>query len=345
MRIAIHHREGSFSGYWIDWCKRHDVDHLVVDAYRSDLIDHLRATGCDAFMWHWHHSLFADQLFARQLTLALETAGIKTFPSVRTAWHYDDKLGQKYLLEAAELPSVEAHVFYDPREALRWLETCPLPVVHKLRGGAGGQSVRLVRDRAQARRLVKRAFGRGFAPVDLWALAKDSVWRMRRDRTLKSVFRVPYAFLRALFNVKPRRAALRPPERGYVYFQEFIPDNEFDDRYAVIGERCFCVRRLVPKNDFRASGSGLWQHDKDQFPLDSIRLAFEVADRIGSQSVAMDMIYDDAGRGRIVELSYAFPVGPFLERTGGYFDRYGEWHDTSEPPPTFMVADLVASLR
>ncbi len=345
MRIAIHHRHNSFSSYWIDWCVREGIDHVVVDVYRSDIVAHLREQNCVGLMWPWHQTNFADQLFARQLTLALEGAGIRVFPDVRTGWHFDDKLGQKYLFEALGLPFVKTDVFYDQGTALEWVEHCAYPIVHKLRGGAASQSVRLVRTQAEARAIVKRAFGRGFPPVDLHALTREAVWKLRRDRDLKSLLRVPYSAVRALLNVKPRRAALRPPERGYVYFQAFVPGNPFDDRFVVIGDRCFCVRRFVRTGDFRASGSGNWSHERQQFPAAAIALAFDAAKRIGSQSLALDVIYDADGAPQCVEVSYAFPKGPFLEAAGGYVDPAGVWHDTDRPPPTFMVEDFVASLR
>lgn len=113
----------------------------------------------------------------------------------------------------------------------------------------------------------------------------------------------------------------------------------------VIGDRCFCVRRFVRDGDFRASGSGKTVYEPSLFPAASIELAFEVADGLGSQSLALDVIYERDGRPLCVEASYAFPIGPFLERAGGYFDRAGIWHDTQRPPPEFMVEDFVASLR
>lgn len=44
--------------------------------------------------------------------------------------------------------------------------------------------------------------------------------------------------------------------KGYIYFQDFIPNNNYDTRVKVIGNRCAALRRYNRKNDFRASGSG-----------------------------------------------------------------------------------------
>lgn len=44
--------------------------------------------------------------------------------------------------------------------------------------------------------------------------------------------------------------------KKYVYFQDFIPGNDFDTRVTIIGDRAFGFTRNVRPGDFRASGSG-----------------------------------------------------------------------------------------
>ena len=48
---------------------------------------------------------------------------------------------------------------------------------------------------------------------------------------------------------------LLPLEKGYVYFQDFIPNNDTDTRIVVIGDKIIGERRGVRNGDFRASGS------------------------------------------------------------------------------------------
>ena len=99
MIIAIHNRPGSFSDRWIEYCKKNNIDYKLVNAYDDNVIEQVR--GCDAFMWHHHHTNSRDVLFAKQLLYSLQMSGIKVFPDFNTGWHFDDKVGQKYMLEAA----------------------------------------------------------------------------------------------------------------------------------------------------------------------------------------------------------------------------------------------------
>ena len=87
------------------------------------------------FMWHFAHHDYRDMLMARPLLNAVEKMGIRVFPDYETNWHFDDKIGEQYLLEAIGAPVVPGYVFYTLREALEWIDKSGFPKVFKLRGG------------------------------------------------------------------------------------------------------------------------------------------------------------------------------------------------------------------
>ena len=109
MKIAIHYKKGtysdspdSFNKRWIAYCKEKNIAYKLVDAYKSDIIEQL--SDCDAFLWHFYQGSIRDFLVAKPILLSLDAAGMITFPSVNMAWHFDDKVAQKYLLEAIRAP-------------------------------------------------------------------------------------------------------------------------------------------------------------------------------------------------------------------------------------------------
>ena len=107
--IAIEQQDSGFHRYWVAYCLRKGIPFKRVDCYRSDIVEQLR--GCDALMWHFSHQDYRDMLFARQLILSLAAGGMKVFPDPATSWHFDDKVGQKYLLEAVGAPLVPTWLF------------------------------------------------------------------------------------------------------------------------------------------------------------------------------------------------------------------------------------------
>jgi len=61
MKIAIHHREGSFSSKWIEYCQKRRIDFKLVNCLNSDIIKQLEE--CDGLMWHWSHDDHKSILF------------------------------------------------------------------------------------------------------------------------------------------------------------------------------------------------------------------------------------------------------------------------------------------
>src|SRR5690606_14084719 len=208
MKIAIHHREGSFSTRWIAYCQRNAITYEIVNAYDSNIIQQVEE--CDAFMWHHHHNGYKDVLFAKQLLYSLQMAGKKVFPDFNTAWHFDDKVGQKCLLEAIGAPLVPTYVFYERETALAWANKTTFPKVFNLRGGAGSANVKLVKNKMQAVRLIKRAFGKGTAQFDKWEDLKE---RYGKYKTGKEDIKEFLRAMKELF-VLPDFAQMRVPEKG-----------------------------------------------------------------------------------------------------------------------------------
>lgn len=339
MNIAIHNRIGSFSDKWIEYCKTYGIKYKLVNCYNSDIIQQLG--DCDGLMWHWSQSDSKAILFARQLTYSLEQKRIKVFPDSKTCWHFDDKVGQKYLLEAVCAPLVPSYVFYDKSEAIKWAKHTKYPKVFKLRGGAGSVNVKLIKTKRHANKLIKKAFEKGFRVTDRSNSLKDRFLRFQRDRDLTALVHVLKGFIRLIFPKYDE--VMRVRDKGYIYFQDFIPNNEHDIRVVIIGERAFAIKRMIRKNDFRASGSGNIIYNKDSIPIECVESAFFCAEKLGTQSVAFDFVFD-MGKSRLVEISYAFSRKGYLP-CPGYWDKELNWHKGAFTPEYFMIEDFIYKLQ
>lgn len=331
--IAIHNAPGSFSDYWIKYCQDKKIPYKIVNAYATDIID--QVADCDAFMWHHNHGNYKDVLFAKQLLYSLQMAGKKVFPDFNTTWHFDDKVGQKYLLEAIDAPLVPSYVFYTRREALAWARQTSFPKVFKLRGGAGAVNVKLVKTRREAIRLVRKAFSVGFSQFNKWHYWQDRFQSWKQGAI--SFGGLCKGIGRLIF--PPEFAKMHPNEKGYVYFQEFIAGNQTDFRIKVVDGKCWGFQRVVRENDFRASGSGKLIFDNAAIPLELVSIAQETARRLALQSVAFDFIQAN-GVWLIVEMSYGFGFDE-REMCHGYWDEHLIWHDEYFVPQNWMVDCLL----
>lgn len=335
MKIAIHHNLHSFSERWINYCEKEKIEYKVVDAFDSNIMEQLK--GYDVFMWHHHHAQYKDVLTAKRILFALEHSGIKVFPDFKTAWHFDDKVAQKYLLEAIDAPLVPSYVFYDKKQALAWAKNTAYPKVFKLKGGAGATNVKLVRSYAQAVKLINKAFGHGFAQFDRLNNFKE---RFNKFKNGKDTFiGVVKGFARLFFI--PEFAKQQSAEKGYIYFQEFIPNNDSDTRVIVIQDKAFAIKRMVRENDFRASGSGNIVYDENEINKNCIKLAFEVSNKIEASCIAFDFVIYN-GKPLIVEVSYGFSSSAY-DYCPGYWDEDLIWYESIFNPQEWMIENILLS--
>ncbi|MBN1559795.1 hypothetical protein JW998_06065 [candidate division KSB1 bacterium] len=338
IKLAIHDAPGGFSDRWIRYCWQKGLAHKIVDCFAVDLFGQLRDV--DGLLWHWTHDNSAGQLVARQIITSAEMAGIKVFPNRQTCWHYDDKIAQKYALEAIGAAIVPSHVFFDEEQACQWINTTDYPKVFKLRCGAGSRNVKLVTSQKQAIALCKTAFDCGFDAKN--GYFDDFQTKLRKSKRPAELLSKIRRFPATLAAIRKQRAH-SPKQIGYIYFQDFMPGNAFDTRVTVIGHRAFgCVRQNRP-NDFRASGSGMINYSRDNVDVRCIEMAFTVSSRLKAQCLAYDFLFDENHRPRISEFSYCFPPKNKYMYPG-YWDDSLTWHSAYVCPEYFIIEDLIKDI-
>ncbi|WP_431471804.1 hypothetical protein I5168_11140 [Nonlabens sp. SCSIO 43208] len=338
MKLAIHHRKDSFSDRWISYCEKNHIDFKLVNCYDNNIITQLK--DCDALLWHFHHHNYKDSIFAKGLFFSLEQSGMKVFPDFNTAWHFDDKIGQKYLLETLGMPLVPTFVFYDKSTAIDWARKTTFPKVFKLSGGAGGQNVRLIKNYNDCERIISKCFSNGFSQNDPWYRLKDRFNKFKHGKA--SLKELLIGFLKIF--IKNDFEKLSTKEKGYAYFQEFIPNNTFDIRVVVVGNKAFGLKRNTRPNDFRASGSGSIIYDSRAIDIRCVEMAFKVNEKIKSQSIAFDFVFDKNDNPLIIEISYGYSVVAY-DDCPGYWLSDLTWIDDSFKPQEWMIENLIKSIN
>ena len=312
------------SPIWSRLLKEAGHEVREVNVYRADILDQLKE--CDGFMWRHAHVPHMRQVAKRLLPVIEGELGLVVYPDQKTCWHYDDKIAQAQLLEAAGIPTPKTWVWFDKVAALGWLQNAKYPIVLKLWTGAGSTNVRLVQSFAEAECWICRLFNRGVSSLEPRRFSL-------KDRILD--------VLRILFH-----GELEHPwelHKNYVLFQEFLADNEFDTRITVIGNRAFGYRRYNRPNDFRASGSGNFDVNPMYIDKETVKLAFDVAQQLGAQSVAIDGL-KKGDRPVVGEISYTY-VSWMVQACPGHWDSDLNWHDGSMWPEEAQVQDFLERLE
>lgn len=347
MKIAIHpddytirtHPEQSdaSSPRWADAIRSAGHEVHWVDVRRADILEQVR--GCQGFMWRWAHFGGMARIARRLLPVLENELGLCVYPDQKTCWHYDDKIAQRYLLDALAVPIPQTWVFFDREIAIEWSETAAYPLVIKLSTGAGSSNVQLVAGVSEARKWIDTMFSQWITSLE------PGVQQLPLD---KRVFAA--AGLLASGHYPSQLRSDHEPQRGYVLFQEFLPGNEFDTRITVIGQRAFGFRRLNRDGDFRASGSGRVVYDRDKIDLAAVRLAFSTAAALGSQSVAIDGLR--RGTEWVVgEVSYTY-MSSSVHDCPGHWELCGSpeegeisWVDGSMWPEEAQIQDFLERLE
>lgn len=346
MRIAIHPDDytspgdpalsDASSGRWAEALEAAGHEVKWVNVHKADILEQVR--DCQGFMWRWAHFGGMSRIARRLLPVLENELGLCVYPDQKTCWHYDDKIAQSYLLEALNLPIPKTWVFFDRDEAARWASTAHYPVVVKLSAGAGSSNVQLLENAEQATSFVDQMFSQWRTTLDPKANRFAASKRPAAATALVATGQVP-SLLRADHE----------PQRGYVLFQEFLDGNAFDTRITVIGNRAFGFRRHNREGDFRASGSGNIDYDRQAIDLDAVRLAFRTAAALGSQSVAIDGL--KRGDDWIVgEVSYTYMSGA-VAACDGHWVCDGEaedgnltWVEGAMWPEQAQIEDYLARL-
>ncbi|MBT0654210.1 glycosyltransferase [Geomobilimonas luticola] len=329
----------SFSRHWIDYFEAQGHEVKVVDVWSSDLMAQLR--NVHGFMWRWAHLRGHFQVARRILPVIEREWTIPVFPSQKTCWHYDDKVSQEFLFEAHTIPRPTTWIWFERDRAIRWARSeANYPLVLKLSTGASSVNVILVHTADEAVWWIHRLFNQGIFSLE------------KRNGSLEQINSTISSHATSLFNTgfaPDPGPYFYEYHKGYVLFQKFLPDNAFDTRANIIGNRCFVFRRHNRPNDFRASGSGLLDFDQSAIDQRFIRLAFETARKLGTQSVAIDGMYD-GDRVVVGEVSYTYVAWP-LHACGGYWrldgtPESGELTFVEEPmwPGTAQAIDFLQLL-
>jgi len=246
MLIAIQrdrYYSDNVAALWADCLQARGVDVRWVDLTGHDFLGQLQ--GCDGLMWHRRHKS-QDRLESQRILYSIEHyLGLPVFPPHNISWHYDEKLSQYYLLQAAGVSTPKTWVFWEEEMALEWARETDYPKVFKLSAGAGGTNVAKVPNSKEATKLIHRMFDPGIygGQVGLESNKGKPRW-----------WRHPKALADRLISASKYIISGEPPmipgsywrlEKGYAYFQEFIP-HEFETRVYLIASNFLIDWDLSP---------------------------------------------------------------------------------------------------
>lgn len=335
----IFQHSSSWENPWIEYCQKNGISFDIIDCYQPDIIEKLKNFDC--LLWHVGNYSLQDMMVGRSILYAAKNMGLKIFPDYNTAWHFDDKIAETYLLQAVGAPIPNSWMFYLPKDCISWLKKdAKYPLIAKLRCGSGSNNIKLLRTKNEAIRYTKHMFNKGYKtyPSLIFKTKSQFLSSKSWDVMKGRIKRIP-EFLHTL-----SRAKMFPKERGYVFFQEYIQNDGYDLKIVVVGDKLSYIGRKTRKGDFRASGGGDLFFEKSLVTKNVISSAFLTSDKLGFQCMGYDYVVDKKnGNGKIVEISYGFSHTALLN-AGGFFDRNGVWYNEPLNAPVEVIKNITQQI-
>jgi len=179
---------------------------------------------------------------------------------------HDNKGYQSLLRKKFGLPQLREYYFGTLEELLKIIDRIEYPMVLKRPGGSGSINVRLVKNRKQLIRTVKKLSRKSTFLSDLM------------KRYLKRyIFTSKYTYDNSLESLY----------YGNFILQEFIPDLVNDWKILFFYDKCYVFERETRTNDFRASGSGKFYYR--EFDLSMLDFCEDIFKKLNTPWISLDV--------------------------------------------------------
>lgn len=296
-------------GEFINACKSLGINSTLIEIDKNDWIEQLK--DINLILWRIHLGDLDGLNQARIKIPIMEKMGIFCFPSSLMSNIYDNKILQSYYFALYNIPTPKTFISYSKDDADQFCSSTQFPLIAKTNGGASSSGVFLLHKMAEAKKYNKLVFNN--------SIAGRIIKKLKRNSIVDNLLHFSY----------------KDDKLKYVYFQEFIK-AEGDFRVTTMGNNIVSVfKRYNRKNDFRASGSGLWEKvDITTLPIEACNIALDLSKKFHFTSMAYDFIKKN-NQWLILEISYSFLLNDIYANT--LFEKKGNTYIKISPIPIGLM--------
>lgn len=281
---------------YVEACEELKVDYTIVDILSADWLQNLKKVKneVDGFLCR-PPCLFQEvkNVYDERLFFIKEYFHKPLYPNYNSLYIYENKRNMAAFLEMHAIPHVDTRVFIDKQSALEFVESAHYPLVQKSNIGAGGSAVTVLRNKKNAKRVIRKVFG---LKNGLFSMGLSPVHRK---------FGIPFKFTGCA-------------QKHYVIFQPFH-EIKWEWRILKVGNSYFGHQKLLKGN--KASGSGLvgWV----QPPEKLLYMAKDICDKGRFDVMDVDIFETVDGKFLVNEIQAIFgSYLPYQMKVDGKPGRY-----------------------
>ena len=236
-----------------------DIDSMNINAFISFLYKNENIKGVYFFYASSQYPIYKS--FIQDILVQITLRGGILIPEFRHFLAHENKNFQELEKVRNSIKSPYGIPVGTYDEGVEILNNLSYPVVIKKATGFRSRNVKLAHNLAEGKKIVYKMLDNNFK-FDM-----DSLYYLYRRIKNKNHY---------------------PKKFGKIIIQEFIPDLTHDWKIVVFGNRYLGGKRLVRKNDFRASGSKLYEMDVDP-PNNVLDFALECKEKLKCPIVSLDI--------------------------------------------------------
>lgn len=327
----------SYSEKFLKILNLNNVPNKLIDPNSKLLLNDLKE--CSHLIFHHSQGDTDLRIYETLYNIAHKVYGIKCLPDYNSYWQYEDKIKEYYLLKSYDFPIVDSWVFWNCEKADAFLEEASYPIIAKLPKGAASSNVVLVKSPEEGRAIDKQVFTKGVKygklnnKTNLSSIWKAGVYKYTKKSLRSLLINAGIITDKSFF-----------PEwqiqKDAILYQKFLPNNAYDQRVVIIGNRAFGAKRFVRKNDFRASGSHHDDLDPKNIDLRCVEIAFSISKKLNFKAMGYDFIYDENKQPFVNEFGYCF-ADYVVRKSPGYWDDQLVWHQESNWPQYYQLIEFL----
>lgn len=306
---------------WIAACEKrsHEIAREVIDLTANDWFIRVEQSKADVFIARPPGiSAQFKQLYDERLYILAEIMKKPVYPSLMECLVYENKRLLSYLLKAQNIPHPATHVFYFKEEALDQCRQGNYPLVAKTNIGASGSGVRILNNFSDAEKYLKASFSGKGSPKRWGPNTSRGNWTKRAFYYILHPWKIGDKL--ALYVRKKSEK-----QSGFVVLQEFVP-HDFEWRCVRIGDSYFAHKKIATAG----KASGTLEKAYDNPPLQLFDFLYEITQKLGFTSLAVDMFETPGGEYLVNEMQCYFgqsdPWQMLIdEKPGRYRPVNGKW--------------------
>lgn len=306
--------------YFEPWAKAlekyPDIEYDIIDIMRSDWLGSCLVKDYQLYLVHPSGATnLIRQTFEERIQILAQELSKKLYPSLTEIRLHENK---KYLaawLAAKEIPHPHTIVLMSRSDANNFIEKTDYPLVAKQNIGTSGKGVSILSNKAEALRLMKKAFSKGVRPRIGPKIKFASIHRKLGNAfSKKGLINKRFSYYKAVYN-EPQK---------FLILQEYI-SHEYEWRVVMIGESFFAHKKMV--NGQMASGS--LAKDYSDPPLKLLDYVRDLCANMGLTSTSIDLFETPSGFLVNEIQTYFGQSDPYQMKVGGVPGRYrfmeGQW--------------------